>query len=179
MGADICRRKISATPPPFRLCPLHPGDGAEVRVQDGTIWLSQKNIGLLFETTLENVLVHLKKIYTENELPEAATAKEYLAVQTEGKRQVQRSILHYSLDAIIAVGYRVNSKRATAFRQWATGVLRDYTLRGQFFSSTQIPVCLWFIWKNGNASTKRSAFRTAEIYNHPAMAKAHANFQLT
>ena len=125
------------------------------------------------------MLVHLKKIYTENELPEAATAKEYLAVQTEGKRQVQRSILHYSLDAIIAVGYRVNSKRATAFRQWATGVLRDYTLRGQFFSSTQIPVCLWFIWKNGNASTKRSAFRTAEIYNHPAMAKAHANFQLT
>ena len=53
------------------------------------------------------------------------------------------------------------------------------SLPGQFFSSTQIPVCLWFIWKNGNASTKRSAFRTAEIYNHPAMAQAHANFQLT
>ena len=106
------------------------GDGVEVRVQDGTIWLSQKNLGLLFETTPENVLVHLKNIYAENELPEAATAKEYLAVQTEGKRQVQRSILHYNLDAIIAVGYRVNSKRATAFRQWATGVLRDFTLRG-------------------------------------------------
>lgn len=106
------------------------GDGVEVRVQDGMIWLSQKNIGLLFETTPENVLVHLKNIYAENELPEAATAKEYLAVQTEGKRQVQRSILHYNLDAIIAVGYRVNSTRATAFRQWATGVLRDYTLRG-------------------------------------------------
>lgn len=106
------------------------GDGVEVRVQDGTIWLSQKNIGLLFETTPENVLVHLKKIYAENELSEPATAKEYLAVQTEGKRQVQRNILHYNLDAIIAVGYRVNSKRATAFRQWATGILRDYTLRG-------------------------------------------------
>ncbi len=106
------------------------GDGVEVRVQDGTIWLSQKNMGLLFETTPENVLMHLKNIYAENELPEAATAKEYLAVQTEGTRQVQRSILHYNLDAIIAVGYRVNSMRATAFRQWATGVLRDYTLRG-------------------------------------------------
>ena len=106
------------------------GDGVEVRVEDGTIWLSQKNIGRLFETTPENVLVHLKNIYAENELSEPATAKEYLAVQTEGNRQVQRSILHYHLDAIIAVGYRVNSKRATAFRQWATGVLRDFTLRG-------------------------------------------------
>ncbi len=106
------------------------GDGVEVRVQDSTIWLSQKSIGQLFETTPENVLMHLKNIYAENELSEAATTKEFLAVQTEGKRQVQRSIRHYNLDAIIAVGYRVNSKRATAFRQWATGVLRDYTLRG-------------------------------------------------
>ena len=106
------------------------GDGVEVRVQDSTIWLSQKSIGQLFETTPENVLMHLKNIYAENELSETATAKEFLAVQTEGKRQVQRSIRHYNLDAIIAVGYRVNSKRATAFRQWATGVLRDYTLRG-------------------------------------------------
>lgn len=106
------------------------GDGVDVRVQDGTIWLSQKNIGLLFATTPENVLAHLKNIYAEDELSEAATANEFLAVQTEGKRQVQRSILHYNLDAIIAVGYRVNSKRATAFRQWATGVLRDYALRG-------------------------------------------------
>ena len=77
------------------------GDGVEVRVEDGTIWLSQKNMGLLFETTPENVLIHLKKIYAEGELSEVATAKEYLAVQTEGKRQVQRSILHYNLDAIM------------------------------------------------------------------------------
>jgi hypothetical protein len=106
------------------------GDGVQVRVQDGTVWLSQKNIGQIFDTTPENVLMHLKNIYTENELPESATTKDFLAVQTEGNRQVQRSILHYNLDAIIAVGYRVNSHRATAFRQWATGVLRDYTLRG-------------------------------------------------
>lgn len=106
------------------------GDGVEVRVEENTIWLSQKSMGQLFETTPENVLMHLKNIYADDELSESATAKDFLAVQTEGKRQVQRRILHYNLDAIIAVGYRVNSKRATAFRQWATGVLRDYALRG-------------------------------------------------
>lgn len=106
------------------------GDGVEVRVQDGTIWLSQKNMGMLFETTPENVLMHLRRIFEDGELDEGATTKDFLAVQTEGKRQVQRNIKHHNLDAIIAVGYRVNSKRATAFRQWATGVLRDYALRG-------------------------------------------------
>lgn len=70
------------------------GDGVEVRVQNSTLWLSQKNIGQLFETTPENVLMHLKNICAEYALAEAATAKECLAVQTEGKRQVQRSILH-------------------------------------------------------------------------------------
>jgi hypothetical protein len=106
------------------------GDGIEVRVQDGTIWLSQKNIATLFETTPENVLMHLKNVFVEQELDEMATAKDFLVVQTEGSREVRRTVKHYNLDAIIAVGYRVNSKRATAFRQWATGVLRDYALRG-------------------------------------------------
>ena len=97
------------------------GDGVEVRVQDGTIWLSQKNIGLLFETTPENVLMHLKNIYAENELAESATAKEYLAVQTEGKRQVQRSILHYILDAILLCqGAEQDAlRRAWAYRRRA------------------------------------------------------------
>lgn len=103
------------------------GDGVEVRVQEGTIWLSQKNMGLLFETTPENVLMHLKNIFAEKELAEDSVAKVFLATAADGKNY---RIKHYNLDAIIAVGYRVNSKRATAFRQWATGVLRDYTLRG-------------------------------------------------
>ena len=101
------------------------GDGVEVRVQDGTIWLSQKNMGLLFETTPENVLMHLKNIFAGQELAEDSVAKVFLATAADGKNY---RIKHYNLDAIIAVGYRVNSKRATAFRQWATGVLRDYTL---------------------------------------------------
>ncbi len=103
------------------------GDGVEVRVQDGTIWLSQKSIGQLFETTPENVLMHLKNIFAGEELAEDSVAKVFLATAADGKNY---RIKHYNLDAIIAVGYRVNSKRATAFRVWATGVLRDYTLRG-------------------------------------------------
>jgi len=103
------------------------GDGVEVRVQNGTIWLSQKNIGQVFETTPENVLMHLKNIFAGEELAEDSVAKVFLATAADGKNY---RIKHYNLDAIIAVGYRVNSKRATGFRQWATGVLRDYTLRG-------------------------------------------------
>lgn len=87
-------------------------------------------MGLLFDTSSDNIGVHLKNIYAEQELSEDATTERFSVVQNEGNRRVQRNILHYNLDAIIGVGYRVNSKRATQFRQWATAVLRDYTLRG-------------------------------------------------
>ena len=103
------------------------GDGVEVRVQDGTIWLSQKNMGELFTTSSDNIGLHLKNIFKEGELSAAAVAEEFSVTAADGKNYTVR---HYNLDAIIAVGYRVNSRRATAFRQWATGVLRDYTLRG-------------------------------------------------
>ncbi|MDR1226833.1 MAG: virulence RhuM family protein [Prevotellaceae bacterium] len=106
------------------------GDGVEVRVQDGTIWLSQKNIGLLFDTSTDNIGLHLKNIYAEGELDEGSTTEGFSVVKQEGNREVCRTIKHYNLDLIIAVGYRVNSKRATAFRQWATAILRDFTLRG-------------------------------------------------
>ena len=103
------------------------GDGVEVRVQDGTIWLSQKNMGLLFDTSSDNVGLHLKNIFKAGELSETSTTEDFSAVATNNKTY---NIKHYNLDAIIAVGYRVNSVRATAFRQWATAVLRDFTLRG-------------------------------------------------
>ena len=103
------------------------GDGVEVRVQDGTIWLSQKSMGLLFETSSDNISLHLKNIFNEGELNVDSVTEDFSATATDGKNYTVR---HYNLDTIIAVGYRVNSKRATAFRQWATGVLRDYTLRG-------------------------------------------------
>jgi hypothetical protein len=103
------------------------GDGVEVRVQNGTIWLSQKNMGELFMTSSDNIGLHLKNIFKEGELIASSVAEEFSVTAADGKNYTVR---HYNLDAIIAVGYRVNSLRATAFRQWATGVLRDYALRG-------------------------------------------------
>jgi len=103
------------------------GDGVEVRVQSGTIWLSQKNMGELFMTSSDNIGLHLKNIFKEGELSTTSVAEEFSVTAADGKNYAVR---HYNLDAIIAVGYRVNSRRATAFRQWATGVLRDYALRG-------------------------------------------------
>lgn len=102
----------------------------QVRLEGETVWLTQRQISEAFSTTPENVLMHLNNIFRDNELEEAATAKEILVVQTEGKRQVRRRLKHYNLDAIISVGYRVNSSRATRFRQWATGVLRQHLVEG-------------------------------------------------
>jgi hypothetical protein len=102
-------------------------DGIEVRVQNDTIWLSQKLIARLFDCSSDNISLHLKNIFNEGELDENATTEDFSAVASNGKTYI---IKHYNLDAIIAVGYRVNSKRATTFRQRATSVLRDFTLRG-------------------------------------------------
>lgn len=105
-------------------------DGIEVRVQDGTIWLNQKLMAVLFEVDVRTINEHLRNLYAQEEIKEEATIRNFRTVQTEGSRQVSRNIDFYNLDAIIAVGYRVNSRRATAFRQWATSILRDYALRG-------------------------------------------------
>ena len=102
-------------------------NGIEVRVQDGTIWLSQKLIAALFDCTIENVILHLKNIFTDGEVDENSVTKDFLVTAADGKNYHTK---HYNLDAIIAVGYRINTKRATAFRQWATAVLRDYALKG-------------------------------------------------
>ncbi len=102
----------------------------DVRLEKDTVWLTQRQMSDLFETTPENVLMHLKNIFTDGELEEAATAKEFLVVQTEGKRKVRRNVKHYNLDAIISVGYRVNSRRGVGFRQWATATLREHLVRG-------------------------------------------------
>ena len=95
-----------------------------------TFWLSQSGMAELFDCTPENILQHLKNIYAEEELAPDATTKNFLVVRREGSRDVRRSIDHYNLDAIIAVGYRVNSKKATRFRQWATKTLKEYIQKG-------------------------------------------------
>jgi hypothetical protein len=102
-------------------------DGIEVRLQDETIWLSQKLMGVLFECSSDNISLHLKHIFQEGELEENSVAEYFSATASDGKNYRTK---FYNLDAIIAVGYRINSKRATAFRRWATNVLRDYTIRG-------------------------------------------------
>lgn len=101
-----------------------------VLLEGETVWLPQALIAELFQTSVPNVNIHLKNIYEEGELDQSATIKEYLIVRHEGSRQVSRKVLHYSLDAILAVGYRVKSPVATRFRQWATARLREYLVKG-------------------------------------------------
>lgn len=101
-----------------------------VRVQGGTVWLSQAAMAELFQTSKQNVSLHLQHIFEEEELRPEATVKQYLTVQLEGERQVRRLIDHYNLDAILAVGYRVRSARGTQFRQWATIQLRELLVKG-------------------------------------------------
>ena len=106
------------------------GNSIEVRFEENTLWLTQQLIAELFGTTKQNVSLHIQNIISDEELAADATVKDFLTVRQEGDRQVSRTLEYYNLDMIIAVGYRVNSKRATEFRQWATAILRDYAIRG-------------------------------------------------
>jgi len=110
----------------------------EVRFEHENIWLSQKRIAELFSTTPQNITQHIKNIYSENEVNQASTCKDFLQVQPEGSREIQRMITMYSLELIIAVGYRVNSERGTEFRQWATGVLKNYIHKGYVLDSDRM-----------------------------------------
>ncbi len=102
----------------------------DVRFQDETVWLTQKLMAELFQTTSQNVTIHLKNIFEERELDEKATCKDFLQVQKEGTREVKRKQKFYNLDAIISVGYRIKSHVATKFRQWATQHIREYIVKG-------------------------------------------------
>jgi hypothetical protein len=102
----------------------------QCRFQDGTIWLTQALIAELFQVTPQNVTMHLRAIFAEGELQETATCKDFLQVRTEGNRAISRTLQHYGLPAILAVGYRVRSHRGTQFRQWATARLTDYLVKG-------------------------------------------------
>ena len=113
---------------------LYSNDGEKAFVsvvfRDETFWLTQSGMAELFDCTTDNISLHLKNIYAEEELTPQATAEKFSVVRQEGARQVRRTLEHYNLDAIIAVGYRVNSKKATRFRQWATKTLKEYITKG-------------------------------------------------
>lgn len=110
----------------------------DVRLERETVWLTQRQIGDLFDTSIDNVGLHLKNIFADAELDEAATTEDFSVVQSEGNRQVRRTVKHYNLDTIISVGYRVNSRRSVRFRQWATKVLRDHLVKGYTFNQNRL-----------------------------------------
>ena len=110
----------------------------EVRLEGETVWLSQGQMAELFGTSTDNVSLHLKNIFTDKELDERATTEDFSIVRQEGTRQVKRLLKHYNLDAIISVGYRVSSARATQFRIWATRVLRQHLVDGYTLSQRRL-----------------------------------------
>ena len=102
----------------------------KVAIKDESIWVTQRGMAELFGCTSDNISLHLKNIYADGELSEISTTEDFSVVQSEGSRQVTRSVRFYNLDAIISVGYRVNSRRATQFRIWATSVLKEFIKKG-------------------------------------------------
>jgi prophage maintenance system killer protein len=138
-------------------------DGAvrvDVRLDHDTVWLSQRQMADLFDCSTDNIGLHLKNIFIDNELEEAVTTKEFSVVQSEGKRRVSRQVKHYNLDAIISTGYRVNSRRGVRFRQWATTTLREhlvqgYTVNRQRFENNarELEAALALVRKTASGST--------------------------
>ena len=104
--------------------------GIQVRFENGDLWLTQKAMSELYDCTTDNVSLHLKNIYKDYELDKNSTTEEFSVVQKEGNREVKRNILYYNLDAVISVGYRVNSDKAIQFRRWATNILKEFSKKG-------------------------------------------------
>ena len=102
----------------------------EMRYEDENLWLTQKMMATLYDVSVPAISQHLKRIHADNELAREATVKQYLMVQTEGGREVQRKVDHYSLQAIIAVGFKIENERAVQFRKWANQIIKDYTIQG-------------------------------------------------
>ncbi len=104
--------------------------GIEVRFEDGDLWLTQKAIGELFNTTRNNITMHINEIYDSYELGQNSTSKKFLLVQKEGSRKVKRNVQYYNLDMVISIGYKVNTDRAIQFRRWATYILKEFSKKG-------------------------------------------------
>ena len=125
-------------------------NSVEVRYEDENIWITQKMLATLYEVDVADVNYHIKKIYEDSELTEEATIKKFLIVQTEGTRQVSRKVIHYNLQMIIAVGFKVNSDRAVQFRKWVNQIAKDYTIKGWVLDSDRL--------KNGGSILTKDYF---------------------
>ena len=110
----------------------------EAKLEDETIWLTQDMMAKLFETTVPNINMHIKNVYDEEELEQKRTIKDFLIVRKEGNRRVSRKIVHYNLDMILSVGYRIKSKTATQFRKWATSTLKEYLTKGYVINEQKL-----------------------------------------
>ncbi|MCD8181433.1 MAG: virulence RhuM family protein [Firmicutes bacterium] len=126
------------------------GDSVEMRYEDENIWLTQKMMAVLYDVDVRTISEHIKKIYEDNELTEDATIRNFRIVQTEGNRQVARNTKHYSLQMIIAVGFKVNNERAVQFRKWANLIVKDYTIKG---------------WVMDDERLKRGAYLTQKYFD--------------
>lgn len=105
-------------------------DSMEMRYEDENIWLTQKMMATLYDMDVRTINEHIKKIYKDDELAEEATIRKFRIVQTEGSRQVNREVIHYNLQMIIAIGFKVNNDRAVRFRKWSGQIVKDYTIQG-------------------------------------------------
>ncbi len=113
-------------------------DGIEVRVEDENVWLTQKLIAKLFDVNIATVNEHLKNLFTNNEIDKKTTIRKFLIVRKERNRAVSREIEHYSLEVIIHLGYKINSQKDSEFRKWATGVLKDFTIKGYVLDNERL-----------------------------------------
>jgi len=148
----------------------------KISVNDETIWLNQLQMSELFDTSTDNIGLHLKNIYKEKELNENLTTEDFSVVRQEGNRQVKRNIKHYNLDAIICVGYRVSSSKATKFRQWATSVLKNYIQDGYAINTHKLTeqrllslesdmTTIKSHIKNNTLEVKQGIFYDGEVYD--------------
>ena len=125
-------------------------DSIEMRYEDENIWLTQKMMATLYDVDVRTINEHIKKIYSDSELEEDSTIRNFRIVQTEGARQVTRDTKHYNLQRIIAVGFKVNSERAVQFRKWVNQIAKDYTIKG---------------WVMDDERMKRGAYLTEKYFD--------------
>lgn len=123
-------------------------DSIEMRYEDENIWLTQKMMATLYGVGLPTINEHIKKIYSDCELEESATIRNFRIVQIEGSRQVIRDTKHYNLQMIIAVGFKVNNERAVQFRKWANGIVKDYTIKGWVMDDERLKMVALFLQQN-------------------------------
>lgn len=138
----------------------------DIRMQDETLWMTQQMMSELFQTTVQNIIMHVGNIYQELELQREGTCKEFLQVRREGNRQVRRPVRFYDLDMILSVGYRVNTRRGTQFRIWATRRLREYLLRGYVVHERRLQQLGQVVRLMSRAADRLDARQVLDVIEH-------------